>query len=297
MSQDLAFFFDVLNGDGKARSTVSLGTSRSRETVLSLYNSIKQTEQLDASQGDEAPYTEKQLTDVIDHMVDMVAQQHLHGLPHRKCQELHERDARFDIKTRTYGDNVHFSEWKMEDIGGHTFADRLDSIWSVYYDIFKSNRIYGANLENLGAVALLIDQIVKRDKLPTNNSLESQRQLRNAWNTIDICAYNAHQYKLMHKIFSALQLVLGTAIVVMTIIHGSASECEPEESDDSTINEYQMAVLFTSAALTLVTATTAFYSPKQRWKQLRAVAELLQSDIFQFRTRTGPFTGALFATL
>ena len=69
----------------------------------------------------------------------------------------------------------------------YTRAGRLDSIWSTYYDVFKSERIYGANLENLDAVAILIDQIVKRDKLPSENSLEAQRQLRNAWNTIDIC--------------------------------------------------------------------------------------------------------------
>ena len=33
-----------------------------------------------------------------------------------------------------------------------------------------------------------------------------------------------------------------------------------------------------------------FYDPSRRWRELRAVAESIQSDMFQFRTRTGIFT-------
>ena len=33
-----------------------------------------------------------------------------------------------------------------------------------------------------------------------------------------------------------------------------------------------------------------FYDPSRRWRELRAVAESMQSDVFRFRTRTGLFT-------
>jgi hypothetical protein len=34
---------------------------------------------------------------------------------------------------------------------------------------------------------------------------------------------------------------------------------------------------------------TVFFSPARRWRELRAMAESMQSDVFQFRTRTGSF--------
>ena len=33
-----------------------------------------------------------------------------------------------------------------------------------------------------------------------------------------------------------------------------------------------------------------FYDPARRWRELRAVAESMQSDVFRFRTRTGIYT-------
>ena len=33
-----------------------------------------------------------------------------------------------------------------------------------------------------------------------------------------------------------------------------------------------------------------FYDPSRRWRELRAVAESMQSDVFRFRTRTGLFS-------
>jgi hypothetical protein len=323
---ELAFFYDVLNGDGKAKSTVSLAPTTGCESNKTLYQSIKDTELLHAAQADPLPFTEEQLTKVINHMVDMMAQAHLQALPdadfatikkegsplfdrfpdkpgEKDDQVAHENyndwcqthlDASGRYQDGTLSSLGHWSDWPMSALPqlgpiGHTFAERLDTIWSVYYDIFKAKRIYGANMENLGAVALLIDQIVKRDKLPPKNSLEAQRQLRNGWNTIDICVYNAHQYKLMHKISTVLQLLLGTAIIVLTVYrpYFCAYGVQTEDDEDDTT---QMAVFFTSAVLTLLTATTTFFSPAQRWRQLRAMAELLQSEIFQFRTRTGDYT-------
>ena len=63
----------------------------------------------------------------------------------------------------------------------------------------------------------LIDQIVKRDRLPSNNSLQAQHALRNAWNTIDVCVYNAGYYKRLAKVAYILCLLLGTAIIVLSV--------------------------------------------------------------------------------
>ena len=69
----------------------------------------------------------------------------------------------------------------------------------------------------------LIDQIVKRDRLPSNNSLQAQHALRNAWNTIDVCVYNAGNYKLLAKAAYILCLLLGLAIIVLSVFKAQIS--------------------------------------------------------------------------
>ena len=39
--------------------------------------------------------------------------------------------------------------------------------------------------------------------------------------------------------------------------------------------------------MTQVTAINTFYDPGRRWRELRAIAESMQSEVFLFRTRTG----------
>ena len=63
----------------------------------------------------------------------------------------------------------------------------------------------------------LIDQIVKRDRLPSHNSLQAQHALRDAWNTIDECIYNAGYYKLLAKAAYTLCLLLGITIIVLSV--------------------------------------------------------------------------------
>ena len=72
-------------------------------------------------------------------------------------------------------------------------------------------------MENLDAVRTLIDQIVKRDRLPSSNSLQAQHALRNAWNAIDVCVYNAGYYKLLAKAAYILGLLLGTTIIILSV--------------------------------------------------------------------------------
>jgi hypothetical protein len=246
-------------------------------------------------------------------MVEMMAQSHIRMLP---ASELEELAPDFDPKS---------PELAQADFNpmAHNSA-RLEQIWSTYYDVFKSQRSYGANLQNLDAVQALIDHIVKRDRLPSRNSLEAQQLLRDAWNTVDVCAYTAARYKRFAKTSYILCLLLSIAVIVLTVLRESidGQEIDPSTpscmnpdlhndcttSDDNTLtctitcshpDETEMAetrldastaIFITSALLTVVTGVTAFNSPSQRWRELRAVAESLQSDIFMFRSRTGIYT-------
>ena len=281
---DLAHFFDVLNDDGNSATTVAVAGGTGSGDTQSLYESLKTAEKLKAT-GDEAvAFTPAQLERVINHLVEMMAQSHFKALPAAEQAELQQKEGFTPM---------------------NHFASKMETIWGVYYDVFKSRRLYGANLESLEAVQALIDQIVKRDRLPSNNSIEAQQSLRDAWNTIDVCVYNAAYYKLLAKTTFIVCLLLGTLVIVLTVfkasIDGSTLAVVWTDASDSETCEVvvetseggftaSMGIFMTASLLTIVTGMNTFYDPSRRWRELRAVAESMQSEIFAFRTRTGMYT-------
>jgi hypothetical protein len=150
----------------------------------------------------------------------------------------------------------------------------------VYYDIFTSSNVYGANLQNLDAVEVLINQIVKRDRLPSQNSLEARQLLRSAWNIVDICVYNAGKYKNTAKVAYCVSLVLGMGVIVCTVFRNDIAKLFDNEDLPN------IAVFVLASILTVLTGMTTFLKPDRRWRELRAVAESVESEIFKFRTRT-----------
>ena len=57
--------------------------------------------------------------------------------------------------------------------------------------------MYGTDLACLFDVRMLLGRIVRRDRLPSKNSLEALQLLRNAWNIVDIGVLNAIKYKCL----------------------------------------------------------------------------------------------------
>ena len=107
----------------------------------------------------------------------------------------------------------------------------------------------------------------------------------------------------MAKISYILILLLGLIIIVFTVFRQQIDEaiCErPIETDQRTsrpvcngLLSSSTAIFLTASTLTMVTGMTAFFSPAQRWRELRSIAESLKSNVFEFRTRTGRFTTSL----
>ena len=77
----------------------------------------------------------------------------------------------------------------------------------------------------MNAVQKLVDQIVKRDRLPMDNSYEAQQCLRDAWNTIDVCQYNAISYKHISRVTYIICLLLGTLIIALSVLQVPARAC------------------------------------------------------------------------
>ena len=168
---DLAYFFDVLNDDGDAGTSAWVEEAKDEDansSELTEEDSLLASLERSEKEGREGPgraFTAEHLDEVVDHLIEMMAETHWRALP-KAQQETLQSNGDFDPQ--------------------EVYADRLEQIYNVYYDLFKSERVYGANLENLDAVKEVIDHIVKRDRLPRKNTLQGQQLLRNAWNTVDV---------------------------------------------------------------------------------------------------------------
>ena len=119
------------------------------------------------------------------------------------------------------------------------------------------------------------------------------------------CAYNATRYKRLAKAVFFVNIMLGIAVLVLTIFRqdidsgnswGQLCNASSPVTNSSQIEEdggafitAQTGIFVLATLLTLLTGINTFLSPSQRWRELRAVAEILQSEIFQFRTRMGPY--------
>ena len=306
---DLAWFHDVLCDDGDANTAVSLGGGENASNFdQSLYESLRHAETAEESDSGGRGFTPEQLERVINHMVEMMAQGHIRVLP---AEEIEKLAPGFDPK---------LPELLQKDFDPmEQWAKKMTQIWSVYYDIYQSKQIYGVNLQKLSSVKNLIDGIVKRDRLPTRNSLESQQLLRSAWNAVDICTHQAAKYKRYAKFLFLIQLLLGLVVILLTMFRDDLSEASStevvcpemcvldlvssasnglevdllEEATSHNLMTASTGTFITASILTLVTGMTTFLKPAQRWRELRAAAESLQSEIFRYRTRTGPYTVVL----
>ena len=289
-------FFDVLNGDTNSATTVNLAGDTGLGATQSLYQSLKTTEKMQAMGGEIVTFTPAQLERVINHLVQMMAHSHFKIRSAAKQAELLDGKELVNPSRSPVDGKQAAREGFDPEVH---WASKMEIVWGVYYDIFKSRRMYGANLENLTAVKGLIDQIVKRDRLPIGNSHEAQQSLRHAWNTIDVCIYNAAYYKLCAKATYILCLLLGTLVIFFTVfqpsINGSTivgfvivntTDCDVTEITDNPFFASTL-IFMTASLLTVVTGINTFYDPSRRWRELRAVAERMQSDIIAFRTRTG----------
>jgi hypothetical protein len=278
---ELAYFYDVLKDDGNPSAVCGI-VKRGSEKEETLYAALQHAGEVKTAGG--LPYTHRQLEQVVDHIVEMMAQNRIRSLPASERAQL---APEFDA---TSADLIQGGFDPMEH-----YAEKMSAIWSVCFDVFSCERIYGANLCSLPGLQVLLDQIVKRDRLPPKNSLEAQQQLRSAWNAVDICTHNAVKYKRLAKVSYFLQLLLGVVVIVLTVfrenIDSAVAEDDSAVADNATdAGSFSSTGIFVTAALlTVLTGMSAFFSPAQRWRELRATAESLQSDIVQFRTRTGLF--------
>ena len=174
--------------------------------------------------------------------------------------------------------------------GEKRYGDAIVQMKSNARQVLESSTFYGIGLSDsrppVGAVTDLRKIVGSASRTPDNEPLEALKMLAEAWTIVDICHLQASRYKFLAKVTFVMQLLLGIAAVVLSSV--SLTEGKRDEALEE---QLQAAILAVSVAATFITGIAAFYNPQSRWKELRCVAASLQSVIYHFRTRTGPFAG------
>ena len=138
----------------------------------------------------------------------------------------------------------------------------------------------------------LIQELVKLDRLPRQNGVEAMRLLKRAWCEYDVAMHLAGQYKVIGKIVFFAELLLGWFLVVIATTQTNLNSKDspwdlPAGSD--VVPNLEHSVIALSLLASLVYSIDSMLEAKQRWRALRHSAGALESIIWKYRTRVGPF--------
>jgi len=127
---------------------------------------------------------------------------------------------------------------------------------------------------------------VKLDRLPKENTLQGLLLLQDAWRDYDVATYLASSNKITFKILFFLQILFGyLAIAGATLAEYFKRVDLVSEIGD----QFEEVVFFLSLLVSLLGAIDALTQCKSKWRLLRSSAHGLESMLWQYRTRVGPF--------
>ena len=167
------------------------------------------------------------------------------------------------------------------------FEDQINRVWIYAHTLFQSSSFYSGHLQDIKGLEGVLDGIVQKDRLPVKESLEGLLVLRSAWDVIDTGNANLSFYKYMSKFMYLFILASGIATVCITVMEETINDSVP--SIDPTMTPAGSIIFYLSVATTFFTAFNAYVNPSGRWRQIREATCGLESAIWQYRTRTGPF--------
>jgi len=156
----------------------------------------------------------------------------------------------------------------------------------VISTLLQTANFYHLNLIDIHGSALLIDQLVKLDRLPKENTLEGLLLLQDAWRDYDVATYLASSYKITFKILFFLQILLGYLAISGATLAEYLKRMDPgSELGD----QFEQVVFFLSLSVSLLVSIDALTQSKSKWRLLRSSAHGLESMLWLYRTRVGPF--------
>ena len=174
-------------------------------------------------------------------------------------------------------------------------AASLSKIWG-------HDKFHGCSIADVEGSKRLVETLVKQDRLPLFEGLEGLELLQRAWNEYDVTVHLAVQYKRYSLFFYAFYLVLGVAVVVVTVIASERTSQDFVSFEDSlnisrtfyledeSLKEWLSHTIFgLSLAASLVLSFQSYLNPTQRAEQLHSSAASLESITWLYRTKVGPF--------
>ena len=147
-------------------------------------------------------------------------------------------------------------------------------------DILTSPAAYSGNISEPSKLASIINQIARIDRLPHENNLAGLHVLQFSWDAVDIFNDVGSKMKIIAKVSYVTLLFLGIAIGTLTIYHLN----EPEKFGE---DELKMSASYLSLLSGILTGFVTIISPAQKWTRLRGAALAIESEVWQFRTRSG----------
>jgi hypothetical protein len=121
--------------------------------------------------------------------------------------------------------------------------------------------------------------VAKIDRLPSANSLEALRTLQDAWDHVEVYQQVANSYKIASKVCYQLLLLCGIGITLLSIL----------DLTGYLVISSRIPIIALSFFETAVASYITFMNPAMRWQQLRMAAMSIESNIWLFRTRSGPY--------
>lgn len=297
----ISWLRDVLKGDGDTSTTEITddykSTKNSKQvcsSLVPLHEAIAraQDDTRDASNNEKIPVA-------TNEQIDSVSRWFSHRVFKDAWQVILDREER-EAQGQNY---ISF------------YRDRIFAQTTMMRTILESPNFHHLNLTDKVGAKRLVQYLVKLDRLPKQNSLEALQLLREAWCSYDVVMLLASKSKCWSKFLFSIQLLVAWFIVVgstlksqlsygdslsvsgraqVPALHLSSGNISSARADNVAFitNMYSIAghVVFGLAVLaTFLKSLESAIDTKARWRHLRSSAGTLQSLVWSFRTRIGPF--------
>lgn len=281
---NVAFFYDVLFGDGDARTTTGQhgGSSdggrprpihevlHSRRLRAGHVESMTEQSRGTRTTADELkPATREEIIDVAQFLADARA---FHEW--KLYQILDDGRKREELTKEEWSENS--QEWR-------------GSAAQIMYMLLSHDAFHGSNVADLDGVRRLVQTLVLNDRLPKENTTETLELLQQAWCEHDVAVLLAKRYIRLASALYALILLVGVAIVACTTVFADISPADASQPHPLAPIEPQHIIFGLSMLNSILLVAVKFFNPTIRGNQLRASASTLESIIWLFRTRVGSF--------
>ena len=189
----IAYFHEILEGDGDVDTTDSQHRARKH---MPIWEAIKYYSSQAGSAGERTSKhaaTDKQVEQVATWLAKRTLDDVFKLLPEDKKQP---------------------DEGEVYESAEDMFKAEMDALVVQMITFFKSPNLHHLNLAGQATgMKDFIDELVNKDRIPTQNTLEELKLLQRAWNEHDIAVYLAGRYKFAGKALFVLQSLVAWGII------------------------------------------------------------------------------------